>query len=143
MKYQYYIASRWRNKDTVMELTEKLRTKDKTVFCFMDPDTTDYALYKKEREHSPEEWMQHVEALPDWQNNKDLKEILKIDHDALRESENLILLLPAGKSAHLDAGMAHGLGKKCILIGEQKEAEIAYMIFSEFYDSIDEFVKSL
>lgn len=102
MKYQYYIASRWRNKDSVMELTNKLREKGKTVFCFMDPDTKDYALYEKEREHPPEAWMQHVESLPDWQNNKDLKEILKIDHDALRESENLILLLPAGKSAHLE-----------------------------------------
>lgn len=39
--------------------------------------------------------------------------------------------------------MAYGLGKKCILIGEQKEAEIAYMIFDEFYNSIDEFVSKL
>ena len=143
MKYQYYIASRWRNKDSVLELAEKLRTKGKTVFCFVDPDKTDYALYKEERKHEPEEWMERLESTPEWTKNEDLKEILKVDHDALRESETLILLLPAGKSAHIDAGMGHGLGKKCILIGEQKEAEVAYMIFSEFYNSIDEFIDNL
>lgn len=126
-----------------MELTHKLRKKGKTVFCFIEPDKKDYALYEEERKYSPEEWMKHIESLPNWKNNKDLKEILKIDHDALRQSESLILLLPAGKSAHLDAGMGYGLGKKCIVIGEQKEAEVAYMIFDEFYDSIDEFVNSL
>lgn len=111
MKYQYYIASRWRNRDSVLDLTSKLREKGKTVFCFVEPDKTDYALYQKEREHSPEEWMKLLESTPNWKENKDLKEILKVDHDALRESEAVILLLPAGKSAHIDVGMGFGLGK--------------------------------
>lgn len=116
MKYQYYIASRWRNKDSVLELTHKLREKGKTVFCFIEPDTTNYALYEEERKYEPEEWMKKLEATSNWQKNKDLAEALKIDHDALRESEAIILLLPAGKSAHIDAGMGYGLGKKCIVI---------------------------
>jgi hypothetical protein len=66
MKYQYYIASRWRNKDSVLELTKKLREKGKTVFCFIEPDHANYALYEEERKHEPEEWMKRLEATPDW-----------------------------------------------------------------------------
>ena len=36
MKYQYFIASRWRNKDQVLELTEKLRGNGKSVYCFLE-----------------------------------------------------------------------------------------------------------
>jgi hypothetical protein len=55
----------------------------------------------------------------------------------------LILLLPAGKSAHIEAGVAYGMGKKLILVGEQKETESLYLIFDECYNSVDEFIQSL
>jgi|GEM_PF-3631094 len=35
------------------------------------------------------------------------------------------------------------LVKTCILIGEQKEAESLYLIFDEFYKTVDEFIESL
>lgn len=52
-------------------------------------------------------------------------------------------MLPAGKSAHMEVGIAYVMGKKCILIGEQKEAESLYLIFNEVYSSIGEFIASL
>lgn len=51
--------------------------------------------------------------------------------------------MPAGKSAHIEAGIAYGLGKKLVLIGEQKKTESHYLIFDEFYKSIDDFLTSL
>ncbi len=36
-----------------------------------------------------------------------------------------------------------GWAKKCIVIGEQKEAESLYLIFDMFYSTTDEFVESL
>lgn len=33
-------------------------------------------------------------------------------------SKNLLLVLPAGKAAHIEAGIAYGLGKKCYAIGD-------------------------
>ena len=53
------------------------------------------------------------------------------------------MLLPAGKSCHVEAGVAYGLGKKCILIGEQKEAESLYLIFNEVYATENDFLKTL
>lgn len=80
MKYDYFIASRWRNRDIVLELLNKLEDKKKKYI---------------------------------------------------------------GKSAYMEAGIAYGLKKKCILIGEQKEAESLYLIFNEKYPTIDRFIDSL
>ena len=35
-----------------------------------------------------------------------------------RNSNNFLLVLLTGKSAHIEAGVAYGLGKKCYAIGE-------------------------
>ena len=143
MKYDYFIASRWRNKDQVLELTEKIRNKNKPVYCFIEGDGTQYALKDAEQKYSAEEFMEMFENLPNWQTDPRVKEIFDVDMNALKDSEMLILLLPAGKSAHIESGAAYGMGKKCILIGEQKETESLYRIFDEFYPTIDDFIKSL
>ena len=142
MTYQYFVASRWRNKDTVTELVDKLRAKGKTVYSFFEAEA-EYELKAREHNMSPEEFMEHFENIPDWQNSPMIKEIFDIDMDALKASENVILLLPAGKSAHIEIGAAYGMNKRCILIGEQKETESLYMIFDEFHDSIDAFVENV
>ena len=143
MKYQYFIASRWRNKTSVLELTVKIRATGKTVYCFIEGDGTDYELKDLEESHTPEEFMQTFENIPNWQTDTKVKEIFDVDMNALKDSEALILLLPAGKSAHVEAGAAYGMGKKCILIGEQKETESLYLIFSEFHNTIDEFIATI
>lgn len=143
MKYKYCIISRWRNRKAVEELTQKIREKNKTVYSFIEGDGANYELKDLEQKHEPEEFMKKYESIPDWKNDPRVEEIFKIDMDALKQSENVILLLPSGKSAHIEAGVAYGLGKNCIVIGEQKETESLYLIFKEFYSTIDDFIKSL
>lgn len=135
MKYDYFIASRWRNKNQVLELTEKLRAKQQTVFCFIEE--------KNRADHSPEKYMEDFEAIENWREDREVRDIFEKDLEGLKSSETLILLLPAGKSAHMEAGVAFGMGKKCILVGEQKEAESLYLIFDKMYDSMEEFLKTL
>jgi len=36
MKYQYFIASSSRNKDKIVEITDKLRKKGKKVYSFVE-----------------------------------------------------------------------------------------------------------
>jgi hypothetical protein len=143
MKYDFFIASRWRNKDSVLELTEKIREKGKMIYYFFEGDGTDYTLKALEKNHDSEVFMQDFENISDWQNSSAVREIFDVDMNALRESENLILLLPAGKLSHVEAGVAYGMGKKCVLVGEQKEAESLYMIFSEFYKTIDDLISDV
>lgn len=143
MKYQYFIASRWRNRDVVTELVRKLREQGKSVYSFFEGDGKKYRLKDTEQKYEPEELMKQFESIPNWRENSDVREIFEADMNALKDSEILILLLPAGKSAHLEAGAAYGMGKKCILVGEQKETESLYLLFTEIYATIDEFIANL
>lgn len=134
MQYDFFIASRWRNRDAVLDLTKKLRVKGKTVYCFAEEYADD---------QTPEEYMEKFENIPNWREDQSVHDMFNKDMEALKNSNELILLLPAGKSAHMEAGAAFGFGKRCIVIGEQKEAESLYLIFDEFYHTSDAFIESL
>jgi len=141
MKYQYFIASRWRNKDSVLELTRKLREKGENVYCFIESEASQKYVEVLHKDTGKQ--MEILEAIENWREDPRVKELFKGDMNALRESEAVILLLPAGKSSHIEAGVAYGFGKKLILIGEQKETETLYLIFNEVYPGIDDFIASL
>ena len=138
MRYDYFIACRWRNRDNVLDLAGKMRAKGKSVYTCFD---SEHSLADKEKD--PEEAMQEFEATQNWESDENIRKIFDTDMNALRNSQNLILLLPAGKSAHIEAGAAYGMGKHCILIGEQKEAESNYLIFNESYKNINDFLKTI
>lgn len=135
MKYHYFIASRWRNRDNVRLLAQKLREKGFSVYCFIDEE---HSL--NDPNEDPEEEMKKFETIVDWRNNPTVKAMFDHDMNGLRDSETLIMLLPAGKSAHMEAGAAYGMGKKCILVGDQKETESLYLIFDERYSAIEKFL---
>lgn len=141
MNYEYFIASRYRNKETVLELTQKLRAKGKAVYCFVESPASVKSVGKIE--DNAEAAISDFEAIPQWQQDPRVREVFETDMAALRNSANLILLLPAGKSAHMEAGVAYGLGKHLVVIGEQKATESLYLVFDEFYDDIDDFIASL
>lgn len=130
MKYQYFIASSSRNKDRIIELTQKLRQKGKTVYSFLEANPLK-KLISDEID------------VKNWRESEMNKFIFEKDMKPLKKSECLILLLPAGKSGHIEAGIAYGLGMRCIFIGEPEETDSLYLIFSEDYPNIDKFVDSL
>lgn len=138
MKYDFFIASRWRNRDKVIELLNKLRQKGKRVYSFLDEDNSLNSLAT-----DPEKAMQDFEAIKDWHQDASIRRIFEKDLSGLKQSKKLVLLLPAGKSAHLETGIAYGLGKECILIGEQKETESLYLIFNKKFTSVDDFIRNM
>lgn len=46
-----------------------------------------------------------------------IRTIFEDDLDGLKSAEKLIMVLPAGKSSHIEAGIAYGLGKECYAVG--------------------------
>jgi hypothetical protein len=129
MKYDYFIAARWQNLEMVMELTRRLRDKGKTVYCFAEDDDGNLLKYSS--------WddLLLTDARVIKTYNRDMQ--------ALKDSQALIMLQPAGKSSHIEAGIAYGLGKTCILIGDMGPTQGLYLIFGEFYPTIDEFLDHL
>ena len=66
------------------------------------------------------------------------------DLEEEKNSKNLLLVLPAGKAAHIEAGIAYGLGKKCYAIGEYEATDTLYNIFQEIFsnkDDLEQFLK--
>ena len=94
------------------------------------------------KNQTPEEKQQEFESLG-------LKSdvVLNLFHNDLEEeknSKNLLLVLPAGKAAHIEAGIAYGLGKKCYAIGEYEATDTLYNIFQEIFsnkDDLEQFLK--
>ncbi|MEK7620183.1 MAG: hypothetical protein AAB413_03015 [Patescibacteria group bacterium] len=134
----YFIASRWRNRDILDPLVEQIRAAGHDVYYFVEKTITKHA-----RELEPEEYMKRYESIKNWREDPYCKKIYEQDLCGLKECETLLLILPAGKSAHMEAGIAHGLGKRTILVGAVEETESLYLAFDEWYPSIEEFIASL
>ena len=60
------------------------------------------------------------------------------DLEGEKKSKNLLLVLPAGKAAHIESGIAYGLGKKCYAIGEYDATDTLYNIFEEIFSNENE-----
>jgi len=62
-----------------------------------------------------------------------VRTIFEHDMEAEKRSKNFLVVLPAGKSAHIEAGVAYGLGKKCYAIGEYDVTDSLYLIFDKIF----------
>lgn len=134
----YTILSKFRNKEAVEYLVGELKDKDKTCYNFCekpaDPSNSD---------SHPEEQMKVFEGVDNFFDDKYYKEIFKADLLGLKNAKIVIVLLPAGNSVHIEAGIAYGLGKPLILIGKPEKPESLYLIFEERYDTVEEFLKTI
>ena len=70
--------------------------------------------------------------------NPSVRTIFEHDLEGEKSSDNLLLVLPAGKSAHIEAGIAYGLGKKCYAIGEYDVTDSLYLIFDKIFKDENE-----
>ncbi len=122
-----YLASSWRNKYQP-QVVKDLRSAGHQVYDFRNP----------EPENNGFGWQQ---IDPDWRNwtVKQFKEALKhpisinghkLDHDAIEWCNVGVLLLPAGSSAHLEAGWIGGRRKPVVVYApEIREPELMYKSF--------------
>jgi ABC-type oligopeptide transport system substrate-binding subunit len=97
----YTIISKFRNKDNCDLLAKKIEEKGKSCynFCNKSADSDNPSAH-------PEEQMKKFEKTEDFFNNEYFKQIFKEDLDGLKNAETVIMLLPAGDSVHIEAGIA-------------------------------------
>ena len=125
-----YLASSWRNTYQPSVL-EALRSNGHDVYDFRNPDPED-----------PESKGFSWNSIdPDWKNwtPKQLRDALQHplaikghndDHSAMEWADTCVLLLPAGNSAHLEAGWCAGRGKPTIVYApEIRDADLMYKSF--------------
>lgn len=138
-----YVASSWRN-ERQPEVVRSLRGRGHEVYDFRNPSPVDRGFRWSEIDRgwqnwAPEEYrtaLTHPKAERGFRN----------DYDAMLLADAFVLLMPCGRSAHLEAGWAIGQGKPtCILFETKVEPELMYKLadrlaltLAEVLDWIDE-----
>lgn len=140
-RYDYIIVGRWRNRDKVNEVRDKLRAAGKKVYCFTDNSYDgDGVKFETHAEADPEIMIATTESLTDWQTNPTFRKIFETDMQGLRDAETLVLVFPSGLAAHMELGVAYGLGKKCYGIGKPEKIETLYLMFNQIFPDVEAFL---
>lgn len=138
-KYEFFIAGRARNKENILKICDLFDKYNISYYCFLKNEG-DWGYGNSNQ--TPEEKQQEFESLGLKSNV-----VLNIFHSDLegeKSSKNLLLVLPAGKAAHIESGIAYGMGKKCYAIGEYDATDSLYNIFEEIFsteEQLDDFLK--
>lgn len=139
LKYNFFIAGRARNKENILRICDIFDDFGISYYCFLKNESS-YESYGSENQ-SVEEKQQEFENLG--LKSETVLNIFNEDMEAEKNSENLLLVLPAGKSGHIEAGVAYGMGKKCYAIGEFDATDSLYNIFEEIFESENELIEFL
>lgn len=126
-----YVASSWRNEQQPVVVAE-LRQAGHEVYDFKDPVAGFH-------------WSM---IDPDWQNwtPAEFKEALqhplavkgyRLDHEGMLWADACVLVMPCGRSAHLEAGWFIGAEKPCCILLSDGEPELMYRM-ATLCSSIDE-----
>ena len=129
-KYEFFIAGRARNKENILKICDLFDKYNISYYCFLKSED-DWGYGNKNQ--TPEEKQREFEKL-----NLKSEVVLKLFHEDLegeKESRNLLLVLPAGKAAHIESGIAYGLGKTSYAIGEYEATDTLYNIFEKIFSN--------
>ena len=136
-----YVASGWRNRYQPA-VVDSLRKAGHEVFDFRNP----WKGYEAFR------WS---DISSDWQNweldeyqeglcHPISKEKFEHDLEAMQWADVCVLVLPCGRSAHVEAGWLAGSGKKVVVfIPEKQEPELMYKLFDCIIGPLDELADSI
>lgn len=116
-----YVASSWKNEERCLLLASIIRDAGHEVDCFCDTSTGRYVFHFSEIGRA--ENLDGITFLQDERSQRAFAE----DKKWLDWAEAVVLLLPAGRSAHLEAGYAKGQGKRLVIVGDFPPGEFDVM----------------
>jgi hypothetical protein len=132
-KYDFFIAGRWRNYPEVKKVLDAVRANGNSAYCFIE-NLYEGSKVEFKQDYSIEEIMQKLESLP--KDDDFIQHIFENDMQAQRDSKDFILVLPAGISGHVEAGVAYGMGKNCYAIGIPEKTETLYGVFDKIFPDL-------
>lgn len=113
-----YVASSWRN-ELQPHVVELLRNAGHAVYDFRNPGPHDRGFSWSEIDPHWQSWSaeRYREAL----RHPIATKGFATDLAAMRWADTCVLVLPAGRSAHLEAGWFCGIGKRTIILTQDGE----------------------
>jgi hypothetical protein len=131
-----YIASSWRNRYQP-EVVEELRWHGFLVYDFRHPAPGDDGFHWSEIDPAWQSWT--PERYRDALQHPLAQVGFAQDKLALQMADVTVLVLPCGRSAHLELGYAVGLGQRtAVLMLEPCEAELMNLLCDRVLLSMDE-----
>lgn len=129
-----YVASSWRN-DYQPDVVRALRELDHDVYDFKNPSPGDNGFHWSEVDGGYKGWtpLEYVHAL----QHPISQAGFKSDFDAMQWADACVLVLPCGRSAHIEAGWFVGCGKPLlILLDGTYEPELMYLMADSIHDGL-------
>ena len=136
-----YVASSWRNylQPTVVEA---LRSAGHDVYDFKNP---------KEHPHERDTGFHWSDIDPEWQgwspqalvNGLDhelARAGFRLDFEAMKSADAFVLVMPCGRSAHLELGWAVGAGARTAILLTDGEPELMYRMVDKLLLTVSEAV---
>jgi hypothetical protein len=125
-----YIASSWKNAAWLPAIALLLRTAGHEVYLFCETGRDHFVF-------DAHDWkgqdLSTITAKQAWQHEV-FRHAFECDKAGLDWADTCILILPAGRSSHLEAGYAVGRGKDLFITGSPKPGE---------YDTMYGFAKAV
>ena len=128
-KYEFFIAGRSRNKEQILKICDIFDKYNISNYCFLKNDET-MNSYGNDSQ-TAEEKQNEFEKLG--LKSDTVIKIFNEDLENEKASNKFLLVLPAGKSGHIEAGIAYVMGKKCYAIGEYDATDSLYNIFEQIF----------
>ena len=130
-----YVASSWRN-ERQPAVVEALRQCGHEVYDFKNPYPGNTGFSWREIDEDWENWTPEQ-----YRKNLDHPISLKgylSDFNAMKWADTFVLVLPCGRSAHLELGWACGQGKRTLILLDQMEPELMVKMVDHVCISLDE-----
>lgn len=132
-----YVASSWRN--TIQPaMVAALRKAGYEVYDFKNPAPGNNGFHWSDIDSQWETWT--PAQLREAHQHPIAEAGFKLDMDALMAADGCVLVMPSGRSAHLEAGYAVGAGKPTVVLLAEGEPELMYKMAATVL-SIEDAVK--
>lgn len=102
-----YLASSWKN-PFQEDILKRLRAKGFDVYDFKNPEPGDLGFSWKDLDAEPRPWT--LDKSREVLSHTIAYDAFKLDYSALRDAEAVVLLLPCGNDAHMEAAWAAARG---------------------------------
>lgn len=135
-----YVASSWRNGEQ-QAIVKALERAGHQVYDFRNPKPGDDGFHWSEIDHDWENWSNEQ-----YRNSLDhpiAKSGFASDMDAMKWADTFLLVLPCGRSAHLEFGWACGQGKLTICLLSKMEPELMIKMADHICLSMEEVLETI
>lgn len=141
-----YVASSWRNAQQP-EVVRALRALGHEVYDFREPTPGNHGFSWSQLDKTlpvgPADVTLRADRIRTMLAHPAADEGFALDIGALRWCDACVLVLPCGRSAHLEAGWAAGAGKWTVGLLADGEPDLMWKMLDELVVSVDELAEAL